>query len=154
MKALIGPAERLALALWAGLLWTLGYLVTPALFRVLEDPEQAARIAAELHQVGAWAGLACGAVLIAGQLRFRIRPFAAHWRLCMVVAMVVLTAIGEFALRPGPEEIELVRDGGEAGVWDAGTRVAETLYFINGIIALVLVVGGINPPASSPRASD
>lgn len=152
MRALLAPAERVALVLWAGSLWATGYLAAPILFRELDQVAVAGAVAGELFTAVAWVGLVCGAILLAGQLRHRIRPFAAHWRLWLVVVMLVVTAVGEFALRPAMADL-----GPQADVaFHTAHRAAEALYLVNSIIALVLVLGGLTPRAESlgARAED
>ncbi|HEY0845985.1 MAG TPA: DUF4149 domain-containing protein, partial [Noviherbaspirillum sp.] len=56
---------RLLIAtLWAGSLWTVGYLVAPTLFASLADRVQAGMIAGRLFRIEAWLSVACAAALL------------------------------------------------------------------------------------------
>ncbi|MBK5936232.1 MAG: DUF4149 domain-containing protein [Halorhodospira halophila] len=139
---LIRAAERVALTMLAGALWSVGYIVSPLLFRTLEDTAQAAALVGEITGLVAWIALVCAALLIPTQLRHRIRPLAAHWRLWLLVLLAVVLAVGEFWVRP-PMAV-LTEQAGEVGYLSA-LRAAESLYFVASAIALVLVLGGIEP---------
>jgi len=81
--------ELLLQTLWVGALWTVGYIVAPALFANLPDRTQAGQMAGELFTLVTWLGLACGGILLVadevitafgrlgewfGSTRFGIRP--------------------------------------------------------------------------------
>jgi uncharacterized membrane protein len=53
----------IALTLWVGGLWTIGFVVAPTLFRSLDSRAQAGAIAGELFSLMAYIGLACGGYL-------------------------------------------------------------------------------------------
>src|SRR4051812_30024386 len=54
----------LVAALWAGSLWTIGYLVAPTLFATLNDNVLAGVIAGSMFRAEAWLSLVCGCVLL------------------------------------------------------------------------------------------
>ncbi|MBK1728215.1 DUF4149 domain-containing protein [Halorhodospira halophila] len=139
---LIRAAERVMLTVLAGALWSGGYIVSPLLFRTLEDTAQAAALVGEVTGTAVWVVLVCAALLIATQLRHRIRPLAAHWRLWLLVLLTVVVAVGEFWVRP--PMAALTEQAGEVGYLSA-LRAAESLYMVASAMALVLVAGGIEP---------
>jgi hypothetical protein len=60
------PATRLLVTtLWAGSLWTVGYLVAPVLFSTLSDRVLAGSIAGSIFRIEAWLSVGCGVVLLA-----------------------------------------------------------------------------------------
>ncbi len=145
---MIHAAERVLLTLWVGSLWGVGYVAAPLLFTHLDDPAAAGHAAGAMFHTVAWIGIVCGTVLAVAQWRHKIRPVAAHWRLWLVVAMVLLTFLGEFVIRPPMAEFVPPLDGTDPAA-DAAFygmyRFAESLYFLNSVIALVLVAGGMQP---------
>ncbi len=94
---------RLLIAtLWVGSLWTVGYLVAPALFATLPDRVLAGTIAGSLFRIEAWLTIACGVALI---LLFSYRTYddAAPLRktlLKLTLAMLVCTLVGYFGIQP------------------------------------------------------
>lgn len=139
---LIGAFERLALTIWAGALWVIGYLVSPLLYRHFDDTVSAAALSGDLTAAVAWVSLACAAVLIPAQLRHRIRPLTAHWRLWLLVIMVILITISEFWLRPPMGELTPEAVGAD---YLASLRASESIYLLVSAIAAVLVLGGLQP---------
>jgi len=139
---LIGALERVALTVLAGALWCAGYIAAPLLFRTLEDASLAAGLAGELTGTVAWVCVGCAAVLIPAQLRYRVRPLAAHWRLWLLVLLTALIVVGEVGVRPPMEQ--LMERSEEVG-YLASLRAAESIYLLVSVMALVLVIGGTHP---------
>jgi hypothetical protein len=141
-KALNGRAagigERILLTLWVGGLWTIGYIVAPALFANLEDRALAGTLAAVMFEIIAWIGLVCGAVLLLiNQLQ---RPQGRlNWRMLVLVGMLALVALGQFLL--GPLMADL-RSAGGAGSAAFGRLhgVASAAYLLTSVLGLVLVI--------------
>lgn len=146
---LIRALEHLALTLWAGGLWVTGYLVTPLLYRHFEDTVTAATVSGELSAGIAWLSLACAAVLIPAQLRHSVRPLAAHWRLWLMVIMLGLVTIGEFWVRPDMAGLDPEALAAESL---AALRASESMYLVASVIALALVLGGVQSSPSSCTA--
>ena len=65
MRRLADALCTVALTLWVGGLWTMGYLVAPTLFRSLSsDRPLAGRLAGQLFELIGWVGLGCAAYLL------------------------------------------------------------------------------------------
>ncbi len=141
------PALRTVLVtLWAGSLWTVGYLVAPTLFATLPDRTLAGTIAGSLFRVEAWLSLACGLTLL---LWFYLDRVFAKRRACMllVAAMLVSLAVGYFGLQPFMAALKesAVANG---GVMDEAARarfgmlhgVASLIYLVQSLLAIALVI--------------
>ena len=88
--------ERVLLTLWVGGLWTVGYMVAPALFATLEDRALAGTLAGLMFEIIAWIGMGCAAVLlIINQLRYPQRRL--NWRMLVLLTMLVLVMLGAAA---------------------------------------------------------
>jgi hypothetical protein len=89
-----------AMTLWVGGLWTVGFVVAPTLFRTLDSRAQAGAVAGNLFSVMAYIGFACGAYLAVYRLaRFggaALRS-ACFW---IVMAMLALVAASQFGVAP------------------------------------------------------
>jgi hypothetical protein len=142
-----------ALTLWVGGLWTTGFVVAPALFRMLDSRMQAGAIAGELFSLMAYIGLACGGYLALHRLfRFgagalRQMPF---W---IVLAMLLLVAASQFGVAPilaglkeqaFPKQVmeSIFRD--RFATWHG---VSSGLYVIVSVLGAALVVA----QGKSPR---
>jgi Domain of unknown function (DUF4149) len=133
--------ERTLLTFWIGGLWTAGFVMAPLLFAELNDRALAGTLAGAIFGVMSYAGLACGAclLLINGLLRGQRRFIA--WQTYVIVAMLVLTAVGEFVLAPWIAELRV------AGLTES-TRFAQAhglasgVFLVNCVLGLVLVSTG------------
>ncbi len=139
---LIPVLERVVLTAWAGALWSIGYVASPLLFRALEDTSLAAELSGVLTGAVAWISILCAVILVPAQLRYRVRPWAAHWRLWLVVGLTGMIVLGELVVRP---PMEALMEQADDVAYLASLRVAESLYFIASAMALVLVIGGPRP---------
>jgi hypothetical protein len=149
MFARLAPALRaLLVTVWAGSLWTIGYLVAPTLFATLADRALAGSIAGSLFRIEAWVSVVCGLVLLV--LFLRDRQFA-HRRSCLVlvVLMLVCVSVGYFGLQPFMAELR-AQAAVSGGVMDEATRarfgvlhgVASVIYLVQSGLAVGLVLRG------------
>jgi len=96
----LSRARLLIAALWAGSLWTVGYLVAPVLFARLPDRVLAGTVAGFMFQAEAWFSVVC--VLILAGMRFLRQTKEEGWRseLGLIGIMLACTLLGYFALHP------------------------------------------------------
>lgn len=130
--------ERLLLTLWAGSLWSVGYLVAPTLFALLDDRHTAGFLAGRLFEIVAYVGLVCGTLLLIGQLA---RNGWRAWRVYALVTMLALTAVGQFALRPW---MAAAKAEGAADHFAVLHGISSTLFLVVSLLALALVAFGIS----------
>lgn len=136
----------LLVTLWAGSLWTVGYLAAPVLFASLPDRSMAGSIAGMLFRAQAWLSLACGLFLLL------LLGLDKSWRsnrtsVILVIAMLACVSIGHFALQPFMAEIRAAA-ANNGGLMDEAMRsrfgmlhgVASVIYLLQSGLALVLVV--------------
>lgn len=145
----IAAHVRLLLAvLWAGSLWTVGYLVAPTLFATLEDKVLAGTIAGRLFRIEAWLSVACAIILIALALLtsdFEKRR-AARQLMGLAAGMLMCTLIGYFGLQPFMAALR--ESAGVAGVMDSGAKmqfgllhgIASGFYLAQSLLAVPLVL--------------
>lgn len=131
--------ERLLLTFWAGSLWTVGYVVAPTLFAVLDDRQLAGLLAGRLFEIVAYSGLFCGALLLIGQVA---RSGWKGWRVYVLLAMLALTVVGQFVLQP---RMAALKSQGSAAAdrFAMLHGVSSTLFLIVSLLALALVAFGV-----------
>ncbi len=136
-------SERILLTLWVGGMWIVGPVVTPTLFKMLDDRTLAGMVAGQLFTIMSFIGLFCGCLLLLSHAVSLGGQFIKSWRTWLLVSMLVLIIINEFVLAPGIIEI---RDAGmpaEAKArFDMLHRTASTLYMISSLAGLALVIFG------------
>jgi len=136
--------ERILLTLWVGGLWTVGYIVAPALFANLDDRAQAGTLAGVMFGIMARIGLFCAVFLLVSN-QVRNPRHRLNWRALALLTMLVLTLAGHFLLAPmiadmrlagASEQTEFARLHGAAAVG----------YLITSLLGLVLVVVPVQTP--------
>ena len=90
----------IAVTLWVGVLWALGLVAAPVLFRELSDRGLAGNLAGAMFAVMAWIGI--GAATYALLFLFaregaRALKSAAFW---LILVMLLLTLAGHFGVTP------------------------------------------------------
>lgn len=142
------PARILIATLWVGSLWTIGYLVAPALFSTLSDKVLAGTLAGQLFRIEAWLSLACAAALITIMIpgNYASSPKQRKVLLVIVLAMVTCTLIGYFGLQP---MMAALREGaGTAGIMESDARtkfgllhgLSAGIYLTQSLLGVVLIL--------------
>lgn len=96
----------LIIAAWCGMTWTIGYVVAPALFGMLSGRALAGDIAGAMFQVQGWVSVIAGLLLLVFAMFVPPPPGEARKSTLdqtdvrIVIAMVICTLIGYFALQP------------------------------------------------------
>ncbi|MFM8466466.1 MAG: DUF4149 domain-containing protein [Oxalobacteraceae bacterium] len=142
---LLNLARTLLVTLWAGSLWTVGYLAAPLFFITLQDRMLAGTIAGTLFRAEAWLSLACGLLLL---VIFRADPYLPSRKSCtrLVIGMLLCVLVGYFGLQPFMAEIR-ASAALTGGVMDEVMRarfgllhgVASGIYLIHSLLAVALV---------------
>lgn len=137
---LLFPTERILLTLWVGGMWTVGYVVAPTLFGVLDDRQLAGMIAGNLFTTMSYIGLVCGGLLLIGNIyRSRIKDKTNY----ILLLMLVLIAIGQFIIQPMMVELKaqgLVVGSAAAANFGKLHGVSSVLFLITSIAGLILVI--------------
>ncbi|MGN6082678.1 DUF4149 domain-containing protein [Trinickia sp.] len=112
---------RLLVLIWVGSALTIGYVVAPTLFTMLE-PSMAGNLAARLFRIEAFVGVVCGILSLALGNRL-VRGGASDYRRLrwLVVGMLLCVLIGYFALQPF---MDALREAARA----AGLDLAHSPY--------------------------
>jgi hypothetical protein len=145
MKTLTEAIYAIALTLWIGGLWAVGYLVAPTLFYTLADRALAGMVAGKLFALIAYVGTACAVYLLLYRLvRFGGASFK-HAIFWIVLVLLVLTLAGEFGVQP---ILASLKDQAlPKGVMESVFRdrfaawhgVASVLYLIQSVLGILLV---------------
>jgi len=132
--------DRILLTLWVGGMWTIGYVVAPTLFAVLEDRQLAGMIAGHLFTTMSYIGLFCGGLLLIGNTyRAGIKDKTNF----ILLLMLVLVAIGQFVLQPMMAELKLqglVEGSTAAANFGKLHGISSILFMVNSIAGLILVI--------------
>lgn len=136
--------ERILLTLWIGGMWTVGYVVAPTLFSMLDDRALAGSIAGQLFTIMSYIGIFCATFLIISQLAQAGKLSISQWQFWGLLVMLIILMIGQFVIQPimaGMREAGLV--GESAKNFGRLHGVSSVLFLINSLIGLGLVIFGL-----------
>lgn len=131
---ILGAIDRLALTIWAGGTWIIGYLVAPTLFAVLPTSSLAGQVAGHLFNRLAYVSLICLSLLILTRGRLEGRGYDRH----LLGVALVLVALSQFVIRPWMAQARMPDHTGLSFMqWHA---IAQICYLIVSLIGLTLVI--------------
>ncbi len=125
--------RRIVLALWAGALWTAGFVVAPMLFATLDDRQLAGVLAGELFTAIAWLSVACLLLLLVFEYALHGRALLRRWSTALIVLALMLSLAGEVGVRP------LMEAAQGSARFDTLHTLSSSLYLATCAIALALV---------------
>ena len=136
-------SEKILLTIWVGGMWTIGYIVTPVLFQMLDKPV-AGNVAGQLFSIISYIGIFSAVALIINIL-VKQGLNTKHWQLWGITVMLIITIISQFVLTPMIVELKT------AGLSDVNAAqfgrlhgAASVLFLINSLAGLALVVFGLS----------
>lgn len=146
MKSIADALQSVAVTLWVGAMWAIGFIVAPLLFSRLPDRALAGLLAGKLFAIVAWIGIGCAVYLLAYRAA-RSGPASLKQGFFWVTfAMLVLVAAGAFgvqAIMEGLRAQALPKEVMESVLRDRFMTwhgVASALYVIQSLLGLALVV--------------
>jgi len=145
---MLGRVRLLVATLWAGSLWTIGFIVAPTLFGTLSDRVLAGNIAGSMFRAEAWLSIACALILLAllqwspGALELKRRRLLA----ALVLAMLVCALLSHFGISPLMAELKAQAQG-SSGIMDEAMRsrfgllhgVSTLIFAVQSLLAGVLI---------------
>ena len=146
MRKLSEAFYSVAITLWVGGLWAIGYIAAPVLFSSMGDRQLAGMVAGKLFSLIGWVGLGSAAYLLIFLVaRCRGQAFrrAVFW---LVLLMALLAAVSQFWIQPLMAQLKadaLPREVMESVLRDrfaAWHGVSSILYLMQSGLGLWLVV--------------
>ncbi|WP_426056381.1 DUF4149 domain-containing protein [Janthinobacterium sp. PSPC2-1] len=145
---MLARVRFLVATLWAGSLWTIGFIVAPTLFATLSDRVLAGNIAGSMFRAEAWLSIACAVVLLAllqwspGALEPKRRRLLG----ALVLAMLVCALLSHFGISPLMAELKAQAQG-SSGIMDEAMRsrfgmlhgVSTLIFAVQSLLAGVLI---------------
>jgi uncharacterized membrane protein len=141
----------LSVTLWVGGMWMLGYVVVPALFKVLPDRQLAGLVAGQLFTLLAYIGIVCALYLLLYQLQQSGRAALRSNAFRVTVAMLLLVLAGQFVMQPILADLKLqalpldVMNSAFAPQFKTWHAVSGILYLIQSLLGIALVVDSRKP---------
>lgn len=146
MRRFADALDVVALTLWIGGLWTVGYLVAPTIFSALADRQQAGMLAGKLFALIGWVGLCCAVYLLCSivfRLGARALRRGVFW---LLLVMLALTAVSQFGIQPWLAQLKaeaLPREVMESVLRDRFATwhgISSILYLLQSLLGVWLAV--------------
>ena len=145
---MLARVRILVATLWAGSLWTIGFIVAPTLFATLSARVLAGNIAGSMFRAEAWLSIACALVLLAllqwgaGALELKRRRLLG----ALVLSMLVCALLSHFGISPLMAELKAQAQG-SSGIMDEAMRsrfgmlhgVSTLIFAVQSLLAGVLI---------------
>ena len=132
----LNRARLLITTAWVGSTWTVGYLVAPALFKMLQDRAVAGSIAGQLFQIEAWLSVICSVMMLG--IAFHQRQKMSK----LILGMLACTLLGYFALHPFMADLRLSGLTNPDVKWRFGVLhgISSGIYLLQSILGAMLVL--------------
>ncbi len=135
---MLAKLRLLVAVLWAGSLWTTGYLVAPTLFATLSDRVLAGTIAGSMFHSQAMLSLGCAVAMLV-LLKVATGDWTAQRRrtvLALVAAMALCTVVSHFGLQPMMAALKAA--AGPDGVMASSGK--ERFGMLHGVSSVIFLV--------------
>lgn len=136
----------IAITLWVGGMWAIGYIAAPVLFSSLGDRQMAGMVAGKLFALIGWIGLGSAVYLLTFLLARWGGGFFRSAVFWMVLLMGLLVVASQFGIQPLMAQLKadaLPREVMESVLRDRFTTwhgVSSILYLVQSLLGLWLVV--------------
>lgn len=143
MRNLAEGAHWIAVTLWVGGLWVVGYVVVPVLFHTLDDRSLAGMLAGKLFVFIAYIGMACGFYLVVFQaIRMKWAAFkkSFFWLTMLMLALVVIGQFGAYPIVANLKQHALPFGNGVNEKFATWHGVATILYALQSLFGVALVL--------------
>lgn len=146
MRKLSEALYLVAITLWVGGMWAIGYIVAPVLFSSLADRQLAGVVAGKLFALIGWIGLGSAVYLL---VFIMVRRAGGCFRgvvFWLILLMALLTVVSQFGIQPLMAQLKadaLPREVMESVLRDrfaAWHGISSILYLIQSILGLCLVL--------------
>lgn len=135
-----------AITLWVGALWAIGYLAAPVLFSALGDKSMAGMLAGRMFTIISYIGMACGFYLLIHRLASFGGGALKQGFFWAALVMLLLAVASHFGIQPileGLKEQALPKEVMESMFRDRFVRwhgISSIVYLVQSVLGLVLVL--------------
>jgi hypothetical protein len=143
---LAGGIGHLAITLWVGSLWGVGFLAVPVLFEAQPDKMLAGMLAGKMFTLVAYLGIACALYLLAWFGARSGRRATRDPLFLIVAAMLVLVLVSQFGLQPQMATLKALAHPQDvmqsiyASRFDRLHHIATALYVAKSLLGVALVL--------------
>lgn len=140
MKSIPHHLAALAIVLWVGGLWAVGYLAVPVLFHAQPDRQLAGMLAGVMFERLGYVGIVCGGYLLLCRLAASGKAALRTPLFQVITAMLVITLAIQFGIQPLMAALKAqalpleVMDSPFAGQFRMWHGVSSILYLLESLL--------------------
>jgi hypothetical protein len=146
MKKFTQYLASLAVTVWVGSLWAIGYLAVPVLFHAQPDKQLAGRLAGEMFSAAAYLDIVCALFLLGFYLAQSGLAASSQHTFQLVLSMLLITLIISFGIQPVMTELKAqalpldVMHSALAGQFKMLHGISSICYLIESLLGAFLVI--------------
>lgn len=146
MKNLPNQLAALAITLWVGGLWTIGYIAVPTLFYAQADRQLAGLLAGKMFETLGYVGIVCGMYLLLHRALTSRKLFMREASTLTVIVMFLITLVIQFYIQPLMAELKTqalpldVMQSALANTFKMWHGISSVLYLIESLLGAWLVL--------------
>ncbi|MDD2684759.1 MAG: DUF4149 domain-containing protein [Gallionella sp.] len=146
MKNITRTLAVLTATLWAGSLWSIGYLAVPVLFQAQPDKVLAGMLAGRMFTAVGIIGMLCGTYLIWYCRQIFDKQVWHETTFRIVLLMLGMTLVLQYGIQPAMAELKALSDGADVMQSIYADRfkmlhgLSSVVYLIEGLAGILLVV--------------
>jgi hypothetical protein len=146
MKFLPNHIATLAITLWVGGLWAIGYLAVPTLFYTQTDRQLAGILAGSMFETLGYVGIVCGLYLVLHRWFTVATQIWRDFQSIVVLAMLTITLVMQFYIQPLMGELKLqvlpleIMHSALATQFKMWHGISSILYLIESLLGAWLVI--------------
>ncbi len=157
MFGIMARIENLILAVWVGGMISIGYIAVPVLFKMSDDRALAGNLAGNMFTIVSVMGAICGLILLISMWKHLGKNKFRHWRLWVVVVMLLLILISAVVLQPIMANLKqegLVEGSEAAAQFGRYHGISAMLYLATVVLGSLLVMAGARSKKTVKTMSD
>lgn len=146
MKNLPNHLSSLAITLWVGGLWVIGYLAVPILFYAQPDRQLAGMLAGKLFETLGYVGILCGIYLLLHRWLVAGKQIARDISAWLIIVMLCITLVTQFTIQPLMADMKSqalpleVMQSAFAGRFKMWHGISSILHMIESLLGAWLVI--------------
>jgi len=150
MKNLTNHIAAIAITLWVGGLWIIGYLAVPTLFYSQPDRQLAGFLAGKMFETLGYVGIVCGLYLMLQRWMEVGKQVSRDISAWLVLVMLLITLVIQFYIQPLMADMKVqalpidVMQSTFAGRFKMWHGISSILYLIESLMGVWLVVRSFN----------
>lgn len=131
--------ENVLLSLWIGAMVGIGYIAAPVLFKLLDDRSMAGRLAGQMFEIVAVAGLVIGLILVVTVAMSQKLDSLREWRFWVLGLMLVIVISSLFIVQPMMADLKAqgLTPGSDAA------RQFGMMHGVSSMLYLATTLGGV-----------